>query len=194
MYSKRVWRAWVFALLLAGAASGQVATLQIRVVEGEGSVHPPGMRTVRPLTVEVTDEAGKPVPNAAVSFHVPDEGPGGSFLNGLRTTVATTGADGRASVRGLQVNRLPGRFQIRIFASKEQARAGVVSFQAVGSAPAAAAPARGKWAVLAALAGGGAVAGWLAAGRSSAAPAAAIPVPSQPTVTVGTPSITVGTP
>ncbi len=102
------------------------------MVEGEGAVHGPGARSTRPLTVEVTDENGKPVEGAAVSFHLPEEGAGGSFPNGLRTAVATTDARGRASVHGLQANRIPGRFQVRILASKEQVRAGIVSFQYVG--------------------------------------------------------------
>jgi hypothetical protein len=79
--------------------------------------------------VEITDETGKPVPGVAVSFHLPEDGPGGLFVNGLRTEVSTTDGQGRASLHGLQVNRIPGRFQIRIVASKEQARAGTVCSQ-----------------------------------------------------------------
>ena len=118
-------------LTLACPATAQVAILQIQVVEGEGGVYPPGSRSSRPLIVEITDETGKPVAGAAVSFHLPEEGPGGVFLNGLRTDVVTTDAQGRAGLRGLQINRISGRFQIRIVASKEQARAGAVSFQYV---------------------------------------------------------------
>src|ERR1041385_729508 len=109
-------------------APAQVAILRIQVVEGEGGVHRPGSRSSRPLTLEVTDEMSKPVASAAVSFHLPEGGPGGVFGSGLRTDVATTDARGRASMRGYLANRTPGRFQIRIVASKEQARAGTVSF------------------------------------------------------------------
>ena len=130
MYLKSVGFA-AFWLLWAVAALAQVAILQIRVVEGEGTVHLPGSRSSRPITVDITDETGKPVAGAAVSFHLPGEGPGGAFVNGLRTEVVITDAEGRASLRGLLANRLPGRFQIRILASKEQARAGTVSFQYV---------------------------------------------------------------
>jgi hypothetical protein len=186
---------WCLAsAFFAGTLSGQVATLQIRIVEGEGSILPPGSRLTRPITVEVTDEAGRPVPHAAVSFHVPDDGPGASFANGLRTMVATTGADGRASIRGLQVNRVPGRFQIRIFASKEQARAGTVSFQTVGDAPPPSSRWHRRWTALAVLAGGGAVAGLLTAGRSSTPAAAPASVPQPPAVSIGAPSVTVGKP
>src|SRR5687767_1440058 len=114
MYWERIWLFSALALTMPRPLAAQIAILQIHVIEGEAAVHIPGSRSSRPLTVEITDETGKPVADAAVSFHVPEEGPGGSFLNGLRTTVATTDARGRASVRGLQVNRNPGRFQIRI--------------------------------------------------------------------------------
>jgi hypothetical protein len=116
-------------MALSGPATAQVAILQIQVIEGEGAVHPPGSRSSRPLTVEITDETGRPVPGAAVSFHLPEVGPGGLFVNGLRTEVATTDGQGRASLHGMQVNHNSGRFQIRIMVSKEQARAGTVCSQ-----------------------------------------------------------------
>jgi len=158
--------AW--CLFWAAPALAQVAILQIRVIEGEGAVHLPGSRSTRPITVEITEETGKPVPGAAVSFHLPEDGPGGAFVNGLRTEVVITDARGRASLHGLLANRIPGRFQIRILASKEQARAGTVSFQYVaeprgGVTAASASPAgRRKWIVVAAAVAGGAVAGFVA--------------------------------
>ncbi len=79
-------------LLWAAAAPGQVAILQIRVIEGEGAVHLPGARSSRPIAVEITDETGRPVAGAAVSFHLPEDGPGGAFVNGLRTEVVITDA------------------------------------------------------------------------------------------------------
>ena len=130
MYRKSVGLA-VLWLLWVAPALAQVAILQIRVIEGEGAVHLPGSRSTRPITVEITEETGKPVAGAAVSFHLPEDGPGGAFVNGLRTEVVVTDAHGRASLHGLLANRIPGRFQIRILASKEQARAGTVSFQYV---------------------------------------------------------------
>src|ERR1041384_1214450 len=132
----------VLFLFLAPPSPAQVAILHITVVEGDGAVHVPGSRSSRPLTVEITDEIGKPVADAAVTFHLPDDGPGGAFPSGLRTAVVTTDLRGRATLRGFQVNRNPGRFQIRIFASKEQARAGTVSFQYIAEAGSGAAGAR----------------------------------------------------
>jgi hypothetical protein len=197
----------------------QVAILQIQVVEGEGAVHPPGSRSARPLTVVITDEAGQPVEHAAVSFHLPEDGPGGAFLSGLRTEVAVTDSAGRVSIRGVQWNQASGRFQIGIFASREQARAGTVSFQYIGEAggraravpgtpgtnpaPAQKPPAPGasashphsKWIVVATLLAAGATVGVVNGSRSkSAAPSPAIAPSPAVALTIGTPTITVGKP
>ncbi len=110
----------------------QVAVLQIKVLEGEGAVHPAGARIAHPLTVEVTDETGRPVAGAAVSFQLPPDGPSGLFSNGLRTDLILTDAAGRASIHSVQLNRTGGQFRIRITAVKEQARAGAVSTQFIG--------------------------------------------------------------
>lgn len=190
-----------FAVTLVCSATAQVAVLQIQFVEGEGAVHAPGSRVARPLTVEVTDEMGRPVPGAAVSFHLPDEGPGGTLANGLRTDVAVTDSQGRVSLRGLQVNRIPGRFQIRVIASKEQARAGVLSSHYVAEprsgAAAGASKSRTRWIVVAAIAAAGAAAGVLSAGRGRAA-GAVVPAPPQvvtpPAISIGSPTTTVGRP
>jgi hypothetical protein len=196
---------------LSGSATAQVAILQIQIIEGEGAVYAPGARSARPLLVEVTDETGRPVAGAAVSFHLPETGAGGTFVNGLRTEVATTDERGRAGLRGLQLNRTPGRFEIRIIASKEQARAGTVSFQYIADPASGIARARtggppgpvphgatshghGKWIVIGVAVAGGAAAG-LVAGRSSGkttAPGTAVPAVT--TLNVGTPTITVGHP
>ncbi len=189
------------ALALSCLASAQVAILQIKVIEGEGAVHAPGSRSSRPLVVEVTDETGKPVSDAAVSFHLPEDGPGGAFVNGLRTEVATTDHQGRATLRGLQVNRISGRFQIRIIASKEQARCGMVSAQYVAEAKSgiASRPAargghiRGIWIVAGAVVAGGTVAALAASGTFAGARSpAALPTP--PLLTIGAPSLSVGKP
>jgi hypothetical protein len=208
-------------LLSSGPATAQVAIVQIGIVEGEGAVHVPGSRSARPLVVEVTDETGKPVAGAAVTFLLPENGPGGIFANGLRTDVAITDSRGRGAAHTLQLNRTAGRFQIRIVASKEQARAGTVSFQYIGeakggavkegaakgegtaarTAPVATSPTssgssarRRKWVAVAAALGGGAVLGILASRGSASAATPAPPVPVTPTLTIGTPSITVGKP
>jgi hypothetical protein len=102
------------------------AILQIRVLEGEGVAYPLGGRATRGVTVQVTDETGKPIEGASVSFRLPEEGPSGTFSNGSRTEIATTKADGKAAAWGMQWNRTEGSFEIRITAAKGQARAGTV--------------------------------------------------------------------
>jgi hypothetical protein len=195
------WAAAALVVALSGSATAQVAILQIQIIEGEGGVHAPGARSTRPLTVEVTDETGRPVGRAAVSFHLPDEGPGGVFTNGLRTDVATTDEHGRASLRGWQLNRMPGRFQIRITASKEQATAGTVSFQYItelagGAAakntatPSGGPPSHAKWLVIVGLVAGAAAAGVVVA-RPHSSTANTV---STPSLSIGQPTITVGKP
>jgi hypothetical protein len=201
---------WAFPQL----ATAQIAILHIQVIEGEGAINVPGSRIAHPLTVEITDETGKPVEGAAVSFHLPEDGPGGTFANGLRTDVTVTDARGRTSLRTLLVNRTPGRLPIRVVASKEQARAGMVSFQYIAESKIGAVAVAGskstpsvshsklKWVVLAVLATGGAVAaGTLAAGKSGNAAAPAMttaPVststPVSVGISIGNPTITVGHP
>jgi hypothetical protein len=130
-------RALVLALL-PSVAIAQIAVLQIKVVDGEGSVHLPGAHVTHPLTVEVTDETGHPVAGAAVSFQLPPDGPGGLFPNGLRTDLVLTDASGRAAIHAVQLNRSGGPFRIRITAVKEQARAGVISTQYIAESHAGA--------------------------------------------------------
>ncbi len=167
----------------------------MQVIEGESAVHTPGSHSSRPITVEVTDETGRPVEGAAVSFHAPNDGPTALFASGLRTEILQTDARGRATLRGLRVNQVSGRFLIRIVASKEQARVGALCSQYIaeekGNAPAARAKSgKAKWLAVVAVLAGGAAGGYYAsarAGHDSSSPPAA-------PVTIGTPSISVGTP
>ena len=112
--------------LLPLAAQNDPAILLIRIVEGEGAVYPIGSRATRGVTVQVTDETGKPVESAAVAFRLPGDGPTGTFSSGMQTEVVNTGPDGRANVWGMQWNRVPGPLEVRITAAKGQARAGTV--------------------------------------------------------------------
>jgi hypothetical protein len=175
-----------------------VAVLHLQVVEGEATVHSPGSRSSRPLTVEVTDETGQPVEGASVSFHTPIDGPTGVFSSGLRTEILRTDVHGRASLRGLQLNKTSGRFLIRIVASKEQASAGALASQYISESKSGATQAtaksghgNSKWLALAAMLGGGAVAGYYVTARSSGF---ATTTSNPSALSVGNPSITVGKP
>jgi hypothetical protein len=104
----------------------QQGSIQVRVTEGDGLAYPAGSRATRGITVQVVDETGRPVDGAIVGFRLPDDGPGGIFATGAKTEIATTRADGRASVWGMRWNRASGPFEIHITAAKGQTRATVV--------------------------------------------------------------------
>ena len=98
------------AILAAALAYGadNPALLAIRLTEGDGAIYAKGSRATRGLAVLITDETGRPVEGATVSFSLPADGPSGEFSSGGRTEIATTRADGRAAVWGMQWNRTSG--------------------------------------------------------------------------------------
>jgi hypothetical protein len=203
-------RLYFCALLLLSLVSNAAETttspliLQLRVVEGEGASYPAGSRAVRGLTVEVTDEAGQPVPSAAVSFRLPESGATGLFANGTRTEIVSSGPNGRATVWGMKWNRLPGEFSIRVTAAKGETRAGALVRQALVEPSALQSVAAGagkqdfarykvrrgkRWIWLSALAAGAAGGGLAFGARTggkTTGPVAGVGI------TIGSPRITVG--
>ncbi len=184
-------------LALAVSANASVI-VQLKLVDGDGAVYRTGTRATHGLTVLVTDETGKPIDMAAVSFHLPDGGATGTFSSGLRTEIVTTGPDGRASVWGMEWNKTPGPVEIRVTAIKEQARAGIVATAYLSDSVAVKSGGEGvftashgghKWlwvAGVAALAVGGGAAYFLL--KKSSAPSNT----STAAVSVGTPTVIVG--
>jgi hypothetical protein len=136
------------------------------------------------------------VESAAVSFRLPEEGPGGLFANGMRTDVVTTRADGMAAVRGITWNRASGAFQVRITAVKGQVRAGTVLSQYISDAPeirvAQGARSRKKWITIVALVGAGAAVG-VAAGLAGSSQSGTT-APTAPPPQIGPPTISIGRP
>ena len=183
---------------LGAQTNGAPVTLQIQVLEGDGTTYPTGSRATRGVTVLISDETGKPVTGATVNFTLPEGGPGGSFAGGGRSQMIMTQGDGKAGVWGMQWNRTPGPFEIRVTAAKGQARAGTVinSLLSAAAAPQKAAravrsPSLGsghKWLWIGVALGGAAAAG---AVGFAARPANAA---SSPAVTIGTPTVTLGHP
>jgi hypothetical protein len=202
----RVFLAGVVLITTLAMGADSPAILEIRVVDGEGAAYPIGSRATRGVTVLVSDQTGRPVEGATVSFSLPSEGPGGVFASGARTEIATTRADGRAAVWGMQWNRIAGPFEIRITAGKGQARAGIASRQYLNHAPegkaAAAAGGRGgpggripgsHKALWISLAVGGAAAAGLA-GAAAGKPATPAAAAAVGTTQIGTPTISLGRP
>jgi len=195
------WRGMLCCALAWAVPSNASVIVQLKVVEGDGVAHRIGSRATRGLTVLVTDESGKPVEHASVSFRLPEDGAGGVFSTGLRTEVATTGPDGRASVWGMQWNKTAGPVQIRITAVKDQARAGIISTQYLSDTVAPHTGGEGtftpshkgrtKWILVVLAAAGGAAAG-VKFGFSHGTPT---PVATAtPGITIGNPTINVGHP
>ena len=99
---------------------------QVRVTENDGAQSPAGARSLKGITVEVTDAAGAPVADAAVTIRLPESGPTGTFADGTHSTVVYTGAGGRAEINGIQWDREPGLVSMRITATKGESHAGVL--------------------------------------------------------------------
>ena len=200
----------VYTFLLVFTSASAIAAeitpgpliLQLRVVEGDGAAYPAGSRAVRGLTIEVTDEAGQLVPNAAVSFRLPESGPTGVFANGTRTEITSSGPNGRATVWGMKWNRIAGTFAIRVTAAKGETRAGAIVQQVLAETTTALV-AGGKpdavryklrrsyrWIWLTAIAagatGGGLAFGARSGGKAPGTTTAAI------SISIGNPSISVG--
>ena len=179
------------------------------MLDGDGAVHAAGSRPARDLLIEVTDETGTPVSGATASFRLPDEGASGIFPNGLRTDLVVTDAQGRASLRGIQFNRAPGEFQIRITVAKDEARAGTVSTQYISESKSGnftkqsqfrsggtGVSHRTAWIVLGVLAAGAAVGAVAALDRGSSVhstvTASPVSVPQPPSI--GVPGVSIGKP
>jgi hypothetical protein len=190
---------FLVAVICVPPVWGQTAILQIEVVEGEGAVHPFGGRSHTPITVRVTEEGGRPVPGATVSFQLPEDGPSGVFATGLRSEIGLTDAQGRITIRNMRLNRVSGPFEMRITAAKDEVRAGLLSRQYIAASNQPhAKSSRKKWfavaAIAASAAAGGAVAmrGGGTTGPTSTPTPPAPPPPGPPVI--GPPTISIGRP
>ena len=191
----------VLCCVLACAISSHASVIvQLKVIDGDGLVYRAGSRATHGLTVLVTDEAGKPVEDASVSFRLPDAGPTGVFSSGLRTEIVKSDASGHASIWGMQWNKTPGRVDIHITAVKDQARTGLIATQTLSDALPATAGGEGtftpshhsktKWIIIGALAGGAAAGAMFGMSHGSASTAPAPPVG----LSIGTPTVIVAHP
>jgi hypothetical protein len=188
------------ALFIAAGLSARaddIALLNLRVVEGEGSVYAAGSRATRGITVEITDEFARPVAGASVSFMLPESGPSGVFAGGKRTDVGVTNSEGKASVWGMQWNKAPGTVEVRITALKGGVRAGTISTQYISdklpTSSAVSSSHKRRYLIIGAAVAGAAVAGIAlhgsGSGASADAPAAIVAPPS-----IGNPTMTIGKP
>jgi hypothetical protein len=168
------------------------------MLEGEGVVNSAGSKSERPISVQLTDETGKPLEGVAVSFRLPEEGPSGIFEGRGKTEIVVTTPDGRAAARGIRWNRIPGSFQVRITAARGESRAGTICSQYISDVPAAKATgsrgkSKGKWIAIAAIAGGAAAGLVVGMGGGAQSPAGTPSATASP-VQIGPPTISLGKP
>jgi len=153
------------------------------------------------VIVQVTDETGKPVEGAAVTFRLPEQGPTGQFNAGTRTEIVTTAEDGRAEVWGMQWGREAGAFDLRVTAAKGATRGGMICSLYLSDAPVL----KSSEAVPAHRAGGSKKKLWITLGLAAAASVAVIGMAGSKapaaiaggtvdSVRIGTPTITIGRP
>ncbi len=190
--------------LLGPAAHAQgTPGIQIVIVEGEGAINNVKERLNREVIVQVEDQNHKPVAGAAVSFFLPNDGPGGTFANGTNSLTTTTNAQGRAVARGIQFNGQAGAMQIRVAASYAGRTASIVVNQSnvlsgasSGGGRASSGAGGGmrlstKLLIIGAIVGGGVAAGVLLGNRGGSSPT---PAATPPTITITPGLVTVGGP
>ena len=184
----------VLALLLPCAlvlAQDSAMKLNIVIVEGEGAVNNIRQRMAREPIVQVEDENRKPVAGAIITFSLPNQGAGGVFADGSHSLTVTTDNTGRAVARGIKLNKLNGKYEIRVNASHngQTARASISQTNQFAAAPVISAKTITLLAIAAGIAAG-IVIGVTRGGNTPAPTTPPTPPPTPPTVIVpGTPTV-----
>jgi hypothetical protein len=156
--------------------------INILIIEGEGAINNVRQRVAKEAMVQVEDENHKPIAAAAVTFFLPGDGPSGVFSSGNRSVTVLTDAQGKAAVRGIRVNKVPGKLQIRVQASYQGVTNNALITQTnVLGAAVAGGLISGKILAMILIGAAGAVAGGFAIASSGGKPAAVV-VPGTPIV------------
>jgi hypothetical protein len=180
----------VFLLVLPPArAQDEQSGLRILIIEGEGVLNNVKLKTLKPVVVEIQAD-GKPAPGASVTFTLPNQGPGGTFLNGSPTTTVNADGQGRATSSAIHPNGATGAMPIRVTVSYQgqtanttvhQTNANGVSSSGSGISTGA------KVAIVLVIVAGAAVGGVLA-GRGGNSNTTTPPPPAI-VITAGTPTV-----
>jgi len=183
----------IILAMLAASADAQSNGIKIVVQEGQGAINNIHQHHAKEPVVQVLHEDNEPAVGAAVSFLLPDSGPGGTFADDSKLLTVQTDEKGQAVATGLKPNSVPGRFQIRVTASYHGQTATAVVAQ-INAEPAAAKSGSSKMLIILAIAGGAAAAGAAAAlghkGSPSSTPVAVGQSTPPATILVpGTPTI-----
>jgi len=164
--------------------------LQLTAIEGESALNDVKHKVGHPPSVRVTDEAGKLIPGAEVTFTLPTLGPGAIFPNGSASATVTADNVGVAHCPPYKPNIEEGRFNIMVTGKFGPRTGSVVISQSNTSAVSQDSHGHTKVWVIVAVVAGGAIGGVVAATHHGGTPAPAPPTPT--TLSVG--GITVGGP
>lgn len=115
----KVQGAFLVCLLLTNLLEAQEAPLRVLILNGQDEIHNVNRKLQTEPVVEVQNEKREPVQGAAVVFTLPSQGAGGTFENGTNTLTETTDRQGRATARGIRLNKQLGPISIRVTASSQ---------------------------------------------------------------------------
>lgn len=101
-------------------AALQDTNLTVRVIRGDNAVNNISTRTAQEPIIEVRDSDLNPIEGAAVTFFLPQSGPGATFGGGATILGTETDDTGRAVGAELTPNDLVGEFDIQIQVTYEQ--------------------------------------------------------------------------
>ncbi len=180
------WTGWLAVFLCAMVARPAV-TPHIEVVEGDGAINNIGLHRAKEPVVRVVDQDGHPVPNVAVTFVLPAQGPSGLFANGQTSITEMTGPNGQAVGRGLRPNSVAGQFPIHVSTSLEGQVATAALLQT--NAQPVKTGSSSKLLLILALVGGAGAVGAAAALKGKSSGGTSNPPPSGATLTPGTPTL-----
>src|SRR3954447_23688841 len=131
---------WAQSVAAISDSNSQASTLELRVVEESNAAAAGASVPSKRLAVLVRDENGRPVPDAAVAFRLPDTSLSGSFADGAQSAVAYTDGSGVAHVDGIRWIASSGSVPVRITATKGNSHAGLLFEEKMSEAAAPAAP------------------------------------------------------
>ncbi len=107
--------------------------LQIRILDSDRPQLLLNSRQQKALSLQVTDETGNGVADAAVALRLPDTGATGTLPDGSHSAVAYTDAAGHTTISGIQWGNIAGPVTVRLTASKGSSHAGLLLEQTIGS-------------------------------------------------------------
>ena len=105
--------------------ASQGPQLQVSASAADGVVSP-GTHSTKGVVIHVSDEAGLPVPDAAVLVRLPDSGATGVFSDATHANVAYTDTQGNVQFTGIQWSSETGAVPVIITVTKGAAHAGTI--------------------------------------------------------------------